>query len=371
MLIDTAVIRHAVLHRAKMTTSLENNVSYFPNTTATPPFAPGDSRADTYFNPVFDGLLIVLSVLVVAINLLVISLFFHREYLQTKTNSLLISLAVSDLMVGVLGIPLNIACNAFLEEGVCTAAALIYRFIAVSTMYHILVVTLERYIYVMYPMKYINIVTGPRLLMAIAGLWLLSIFFSLIQLAWEDPTKFFEPRDKVWRNYALGYNIFGIVFTLFLPAVFMAISYVRMFMVIHRQIKEIRGLYNTRNGVTANQRAPIATEARALFIFALMLTIFIVCWLSFYVTGFLIFLTEIKSLPHDALMAFDFIRFAVAFVNPILYAFLKRDFSRALRSFFKRDGVQPGEMASSNSISRFRTITINFSLSRSSDMYRD
>ena len=355
-----------------MTTSLENNVSYFPNTTATPPSESGDAgRADTYFNPVFDGLLIVLSVLVIAINLLVISLFFHREYLQTKTNSLLISLAVSDLMVGLLGIPLNIACNAFLEEGVCTAAALIYRFIAVSTMYHILVVTLERYIYVMYPMKYINIVTGPRLLMAIAGLWLLSIFLSLIQLAWEDPTKFFEPRDKVWQSYALGYNIFGIVFTFFLPAVFMAISYVRMFMVIHRQIKEIRGLYNTRNGVTANQRAPIATEARALFIFALMLTVFIVCWLSFYVTGFLIFMTELKSLPHNALMAFDFIRFAVAFVNPILYAFLKRDFSRALKSFCRRDGVQPGEMASSNSISRFRTITINFSLSRSSDMYRD
>lgn len=354
-----------------MTTSLENNVSYFPNTTATPPSASSYVRDETYFNPVYDGMLIVLSVLVVAINLLVISLFFHREYLQTKTNSLLISLAVSDLMVGLLGIPLNIACNAFLQEGVCSAAALIYRFIAISTMYHILVVTLERYIYVMYPMKYINIVTGPRLLMAIAGLWLLSIFFSLIQLAWEDPTKFFKPRDQVLRKLALGYNIFGIVFTFFLPAVFMAISYVRMFMVIHRQIKEIRGLYNTRNGVTANQRAPIATEARALFIFALMLTVFIVCWLSFYVTGFLIFMMDVKSLPHNALMTFDYIRFAVAFVNPILYAFLKRDFSRALKSLCRRDGVQPGEMTSSNSVSRFRTITINFSLSRSSEMYRD
>ncbi|KAJ7382021.1 hypothetical protein OS493_037609 [Desmophyllum pertusum] len=351
-----------------MSLELENNATYYSNTTATPP----SEEDKTYFNAVYDGLLIVLSVLVIAINVLVISLFFYKEYLQTKTNSLLISLAVSDLMVGVLAIPLSIACNAILEEGVCIAAALIYRFIAVSTMYHILVVTLERYIYVMYPMKYINIVTVPRLLKAIAGLWLFSLFVSLIQLAWEDPTKFFEKRDEASLRYALGYNIFGLVFCFFLPALFMAISYVRMFMVIHRQIKEIQGLYNTR-GVTANQRAPIATETRALFIFALMLTIFIVCWLSFYVTGFLIYLVEAGSIPIPALMAFDYIRFAVAFVNPILYAFLKRDFSKALKSLCRsRDGIQPGELASCTSTSRLRTITINLTLSRSaSETYRD
>lgn len=351
---------------------LEDNSTYYPNTTCTPPSAAAKEGNATYFNAAYDGPLIILSLLIVAINLLVISLFFYREYLQTKTNSLLVSLAVSDLMVGLLGIPLSVACNAFLEDGVCTAAALIYRFIAVSTMYHILVVTLERYIYVMYPMKYINIVTGPRLLKAIAGIWLFSLFVSLIQLAWEDPSKFFEAREPVSQQYALAYNIFGIVFCFFLPALFMAISYVSMFMVIHRQIKEIRGLYNTR-GTTANrQRAPIATEARALIIFVVMLSVFIICWLSFYVTGFMITLSmELHSLPLEAFMAFDFIRFSVALVNPILYAFLKRDFSRALKSLCRRDGVQPGELASSSSMAQFRTLTINFSLSRSSDMYRD
>lgn len=344
---------------------MENNETLL-NSTGAPA---GDK---SFFNAVYDGFLIVLSVFVIAINLLVISLFIHREYLQTKTNSLLISLAVSDLLVGFLSIPLTIACNAFLDDGVCISATLIYRFNAVSTMYHILIVTLERYIYVMYPMKYINIVTVPRLLGLIAGVWLFSLFISLIQLAWEDPSNYFGERDSVTLHYVLGYNIFGVVICFFLPALFMAISYVRMFLVIHRQIKEIRGLYNTRTAVNANQRAPIATEARALFIFALMLTVFIFCWLSFYVTGFFgFFITDGQHLPFHWFMAFDFIRFSVAFVNPILYAFLKRDFSRALRSLCRRDGVQPGEVASYSSASRFRTLTINFSLSRSSDMYRD
>ena len=150
-----------------------------------------DTLPDSYFHAVFDSFLILLSVAVIAVNLLVISLFVCREYLQTKTNSLLISLAVSDLLVGLVGIPMNVICNAFLGVGVCMAGALIYRFIAVSTMYHILLVTLERYIYVMYPMKYINIVTVPRLLMVIASVWIFSLFAALIQLAWLDPSNFF------------------------------------------------------------------------------------------------------------------------------------------------------------------------------------
>ncbi|XP_074633439.1 adenosine receptor A2b-like [Acropora palmata] len=333
--------------------------------------SPGSGDDKSFFHPVYDGFLIVLSVFVIAINLLVIFLFVYREYLQTKTNSLLISLAVSDLMAGFLGIPLTIVCNAVLQDGVCIASVLIYRFIAVSTMYHILIVTLERYIYVMYPMKYINIVTVPRLLMVIASVWLFSLFTSLIQFSWQNPNRFFTKRDPVVLEYSLGYNIVGALICFFLPALFMAISYVRMFLVIHRQIKEIQGLYNTRTASTANQRAPIATEARALFIFALMLTVFTLCWLSFYITGILFCFIPSSAFPTKAFMVFDFIRFTVAFVNPILYAFLKRDFSRALRSLCKRDVIQPGEQASTSSASRFRNLTINFSLSRSSDMYRE
>lgn len=345
--------------------SLENNNTHINDT--------ANSRNESFFNPVYDSFQILLSICVITVNLLVISLFASREYLQTKTNSLLISLAVSDLMVGLLAIPMNVICNAFLIVGVCSSATFIYRFIAVSTMYHIMIVTLERYIYVMYPMKYINIVTVPRLLKVIAGVWIFSLASSLIQLVWDHPSKFWLKRTPLEERYYLGYNIFGIVFCFFLPALIMAISYVRMFLVIHRQIKEIRGLYSNRNAGNPNQRAPIATEARALCIFALMLTVFIVGWLSYYVAGLVyVVLPEVPSkLSDEPFMVLDFIRFAVAFVNPILYAFLKRDFSRALKSLCRRDGVQPGELSSTASVSRFRTLTINFSLSRSSDMYRD
>lgn len=328
---------------------------------------PAPSRSDrTNFDPLFDGFLITLSVVVVAINAVVIFLFFWREYLQTKTNSLLVSLAVSDLTVGLLGIPMNISCNATLQDSVCIASVILYRFVAVSTMYHILVITLERYIFVMYPMKYINIVTAPRLMKLIASVWLFSLFVSLIQLSWHDPEVFFNLTPTI-HKFSLGYNIFGAIFCFFLPLVLMVISYTRMFMVIHRQIKEIRSQYHHCQGTTPHT-PPVATEARALGIFATMLIIFTVCWSSWYIVAFYYFSGHKNLIPQPLANAFDFLRFSVAFVNPILYAFLKRDFARALRSLCKSDGVEPRDLMAGG---RNRSITLNVSLSKVSEVYRE
>ena len=330
----------------------------------TPPTASG-SESQSYFDPLFDGFLIMLSVAIIAINAMVIFLFFRREYLQTKTNSLLLSLAFSDLSVGLLGIPTNILCNAMLEEPVCVASVVLYRFVGVSTMYHILVITLERYTFVIYPMKYINIVTVPRLMKLIATVWFFSLFVSLIRFSWNEPDKLLEKNlTQRIKDISLIYNIAGAVFCFLLPLVIMAISYGRMFLVIHRQVKEIKSQYRHCRTAGARRKPPIATEARALIIFATMLVIFAVCWSSWYVLAILLFTNNIQVLPVALLQTMDFCRFGVALVNPILYAFLKRDFARALRSLFKRDGVQLGRTASE----RVRTAsTMNVSLSKVSD----
>lgn len=67
---------------------------------------------ETYFILSYDSCLIVLSFLIMASNILVLVLFVRRRPLRTKTNLLLVSLSVSDLMMGLLGIPMNTACNA-------------------------------------------------------------------------------------------------------------------------------------------------------------------------------------------------------------------------------------------------------------------
>lgn len=55
-------------------------------------------------------------------NSLVFVLAWHMKYLRTKTNFFLLSLAASDLLAGVLVIPLVISCNiVILSESICIA----------------------------------------------------------------------------------------------------------------------------------------------------------------------------------------------------------------------------------------------------------
>ena len=76
------------------------------NSTSFPPAMLG------VFRPPYDSCLIVLAVLIIAINVLVVYLFVRKDYLRTKTNCFLVSLALSDFMTGFLSIPLYLLCSA-------------------------------------------------------------------------------------------------------------------------------------------------------------------------------------------------------------------------------------------------------------------
>ncbi|KAK3724325.1 hypothetical protein QZH41_001813 [Actinostola sp. cb2023] len=325
-----------------------------------------------YTNPALDGSLIVLSVFILVINGIVMYLFFSREYLQTKTNSLLVSLSVSDLTVGLLGIPLYIACNWERDHQICFASAATYRLQAVSEMAHIFMTTLERYIYVMYPMKYIRIVTAPRILKLMGGVWCFSLFVTFIQVAWNDPNDFFYNLNEnpTRRLCAIVYNCFGIVVCFLIPLIIMVISYSRMFDVIHRQIKEIHQQNYPRDTTGSSRRTPVATEARAVSIFALMLSIFTLAWSSWYIIGVGVYFVQFyKAFPGPLMEFLHFFRFAVAFINPILYTFLKRDFARALKSLFNREGLRR-EFVTATHI-RSRGFASNSMQTRISNSYGD
>ena len=281
-----------------------------------------------YFEPVYDGFLIAISVSVVSINVLVLTAFMRHRQLQTKTNTLLASLAFSDLLMGSLGIPLHIACNATFKDDLCLSASLIYRFVAVSTMFHIFAVTVERYISVIHPLNYINIVTGRRILRAIISIWATASFIALIQLSWVLPTGFVGINESKLTS-GIIYNSFTAALCFALPFLVMTWIYCKMFLAIHRQVKEIKNL----NFAGVQQFKPLRTELRAITIFSVMLGMFAGCWTTFYIGAFQEYLNFPFDIPEVWLSVFDFLRFSTSLLNPILYIFLKHDFREALVMF--------------------------------------
>ncbi|KAL9959980.1 hypothetical protein ACROYT_G033366 [Oculina patagonica] len=286
-----------------------------------------------YFDVNYDSCLISLSILIIAINLLVLVLFVKRRPLRTKTNLLLVSLSVSDLMMGLLGIPMNTACNALVGyksfSGLCITSAAVYRFIAVSTIFHILIITGERYVSVIYPFRYMLIVTKRRIVLLITSVWFFSLFMALIQLAWQE-FDHFTSRNPTKLRWGLIYNIVGIVVCLLVPLVLMLFFYARMFKVIRHQAKQIRKLNNIQESRGSGKH--LVAEKRAITIFALMLGIFTCCWSTWYIGLLQDYLSRdvFYAIPSVWLLVFDFLRFSTSFINPMLYTFLKQDFRREL-----------------------------------------
>lgn len=288
----------------------------------------------SYFEPVYDGCLIVLCIAIIFVNTLVLVLYNNRRQLRTKTNTLLVSLATSDLLMGLCGVPLFIACNAFLSGSICITQAVVFRFIAVSTMFHILAITGERYFCVLHPMQYITIVTGKRILRVIACIWAISLFVALIQLSWVLPFGYFSA-NEIKFTASLAYNCVGLAVCFAIPFLGMVVFYTRMFITIHRQVQKIRRQSVNLDVATSSSNFRSShRQLRALVTFTIMLGLFAGSWVTWYISILQLY-ANVSVLPEVSMVIFDFLRVAVSLINPLLYTFLKNDFREVLVSFLK------------------------------------
>ncbi|XP_047457881.1 trace amine-associated receptor 13c-like [Mugil cephalus] len=114
---------------------------------------------------VLNILLSSISVITVALNLLVIIAVSHFRQLHTPTNILLLSLAVSDFLVGLLLMPVEIfrksACWVF-GDAVCVFYSLLSSTIVCSSIGQVVLISIDRYVAICYPMHYPTRVTVSR-----------------------------------------------------------------------------------------------------------------------------------------------------------------------------------------------------------------
>ena len=97
-----------------------------------------------HFSAEVDLIGIFLAFLIVVLNTMVFILVAKKRSLRTTTNNFLIGLAASDLLEGLIGLPLVITCNIFMEHGVCFSTIYVWLYTSFLTMSHIMAVTADR-----------------------------------------------------------------------------------------------------------------------------------------------------------------------------------------------------------------------------------
>ena len=291
---------------------------------------------------------ISIAAVIVIINSVVLFLFIQKKNLQTVSNYPLFSLAICDLVCGFLVIPLFIVFDSGLITShsigfyVGFLGAVLHNFIAIVSVFHIVVLTAERYLAIKFPLKH-RVLGRNYMRKMLVGGWVCSLLVCCIPFTWVD--KLYPVFQTESIKLSLGFTIICLVFFLVLPYIFLIYAFTTMFKVINRSLAKS---FSTKSAVHFRKRIDMNGERKCLLLFVIMAFVFLLCWLPWYVTFLLVQLDQkfepstLAILSKVALV----IRYLTSIINPLLYTFLKKDFRCALKNICKKHYGRPTSMSS-------------------------
>lgn len=279
--------------------------------------------------------------LIALANSLVFVLAWHMKYLRTRTNCFLLSLAASDLLSGVLVVPLVISCNVVLHnESTCIAMDICQRGLAISTILHLSSAVMERYLKISSPFKYICIVTKPRIAAVLIFVWTSAMTVSLAQFL------IISSRDILKAH--LIYNATVLSLFVFVPFVVTLAAFIRIYIIMKQSKKSRMKMSSSRRSNGTQRKRQRINVNRSVIIYLAMLICFVFAWFPYFFLTLLIDLDNslIMRIPQWINVMFLFLKISSALFNPFLFTFFKADFQKALRQ------MASGNLTGSNSVNR-------------------
>ena len=151
-----------------------------------------DYAALDYFSTVLATTISLLTCpIVILLNALVITAVKTKRRLQTVHNILLACMAITDLVVGIAAQPAFITLEIIVldghDSGASFLACRLFNMMKISVLclclvsvLHLVVISVERFVAMKYPLRYDSMVTTFRLIVAVACCWfIVAIYFVL------------------------------------------------------------------------------------------------------------------------------------------------------------------------------------------------
>ena len=272
---------------------------------------------------------ILLAVVILFGNSLVVLSFKINNRLRTRTNAFLISLAISDFLVGGISLPMwiYIILTEFNES-----ATLVFRlfdvFAALASIYHLTAISIERYIAVSRPFYY-KCLSSFFHRATIASAWIAAGVLASLSSVNTTPL--------ISRVYSMVLFIGGFT----VPAAITAFMYTGVF-------SEARSLLHRNPPRTANQQNAKSSkqyfhgERKVAITVALITVLFLVAWLPFFtvsVTAAYCYhcLPSSPDSFRGLIIIVKSMHYLNSAVNPLVYARRDREIRRTFIALLRLD----------------------------------
>ena len=275
--------------------------------------------------------LVPIAVLIVITNALVFLLFGKIRSLRTPANYFLLSLAISDVMTGLINIPLFCVLSTLDEmSSVYCASEVFHNVISCSVAYHITAITVERYLAVVNPFGHF-LMTKKTVVKILSTVWLFSAFLGAIPASWWSA---WWNGERLALYVQTGNNIFSLVVVFVIPYMFILYAYFIMFKAVSCKNRFKNSL--ERKDHRAFKKA--SNEKKCLIILLTMAIAFAICWIPWFTLRLIYSLADVGwmhyidlTLMEHVSHAFIIIRYLSSAINPLLYTFFKQDFWNAFK----------------------------------------
>ena len=307
-------------------------------------------------------LIIVTTILGNALVILSVALF---RSMRSRTNFMLVSLAVTDLLVGCIIMLVSLIYHTLRYWPFATIVCHFYTSLDVmlctSSILHILTIAIDRYIAVMNPLRYSVIITDNRIKITLLLVWILSFAFAITPvLIYVNSVKDGDHRGPAVifeiQCYYVSSKILALItsiVTFYIPLIIMSVLYGKVLIVARRQSKRVHPIetFGAEQGLsvidgnsvppdnvtmsTDQTQAPSARKRRkgdfkAARTLGLIMGCFGLCWMPFFIIHtvhpFIPTLITSPLIPKLVI----WLGYCNSCMNPFLYAFNK-DFRGAFK----------------------------------------
>ena len=259
----------------------------------------------------------------IMLNILTIHTIRKTPLLSITLKTLLLSLAVSDLGVGLLVQPLyftmmikmlqrNIEDNSFYPTLITfnIFTGLFYY----ASFFHVVAISVDRFLAIQLHLRYQELVTHKRVVAVAISIWVLSALLSLIEL-WIPP--------KISSFKIVVVIIFDLCF------ICTAVVYCRIYFAVRRHTNQIQALQvnqQAQNGEMTNITRQKKSAVSTFYVYL----VFLVCYLPLHFTFVAVIISGSNPTLTGLLLYFHNLVFLNSSLNPVVYCWKMRHIRHAI-----------------------------------------
>ncbi|XP_076877015.1 trace amine-associated receptor 13c-like [Brachyhypopomus gauderio] len=269
-------------------------------------------------------LLSFISVCTVFLNLLVIISISHFKQLHTPTNLLILSLAVADLLVGLVVMPVNILglienCWYF-GNMACVIVFVINNLSTVASLCSLTFIAVDRYVAVNDPLSYSIKITFCKTSVFIIAGWFFSLLYVVIFLYFNDnllPSQIMiRCHGECVMYIKYTWMTVDLIVIFVTPCSIILILYSFIFNVARRQAIAVRSLINSTSN-RRRARGSFTSETKAARTLGIVVCVYLVCWIPFYLSSL-----SVENMSSFSLVwtVFGWLVYLNSSMNPLIYA---------------------------------------------------